>query len=134
MYPSPFVQRVWISLQFKGIDYQYIEIDPYRKSQSLTAINPRGLVPALVHGQWGCYESTVLMEYVSSHIQPYSISNLFIAFLWKLLTDLISVGRSRCWSQPVPSRTSVEGTEPSVDRPCTFSPSRSACSILVTSI
>ncbi|KAL8715286.1 MAG: hypothetical protein Q9220_001244 [cf. Caloplaca sp. 1 TL-2023] len=60
----PFVQRVWIALQYKGLDYQYIEVDPYKKPDSLTAINPRGLVPALQHGQWGCYESTVLMEYL----------------------------------------------------------------------
>ncbi|KAL8859480.1 MAG: hypothetical protein Q9178_004158 [Gyalolechia marmorata] len=60
----PFVQRVWISLQFKGMAYQYIEVDPYKKPESLLAINPRGLVPALRHGDWGCYESTVLMEYL----------------------------------------------------------------------
>ncbi|KAL9588872.1 MAG: hypothetical protein Q9203_002332 [Teloschistes exilis] len=60
----PFVQRVWIALQFKGLDYQYIEIDPYKKPDSLIAINPRGLVPALRHGDWGCYESSILMEYL----------------------------------------------------------------------
>ena len=60
----PFVQRVWISLERKGIDYQYLEIDPYEKPKSLTDINPRGLVPALRHGDWGSYESTVLMEYL----------------------------------------------------------------------
>lgn len=62
--PSPFVQRVWISLELKGIPYQYIEIDPYEKPRSLLAINPRGLVPALQHDDWGCYESSVIMEYV----------------------------------------------------------------------
>ncbi|KAL8696974.1 MAG: hypothetical protein Q9201_007381 [Fulgogasparrea decipioides] len=60
----PFVQRVWIALQFKGLDYQYIEVDPYKKPESLMAVNPRGLIPALRHGDWGCYESTVLMEYL----------------------------------------------------------------------
>ncbi|KAF8534572.1 glutathione S-transferase [Trichophaea hybrida] len=60
----PFVQRVWIALEFKGIDYQYIEVDPYAKPKILTDINPRGLVPALKHGDWGCYESTVLLEYL----------------------------------------------------------------------
>ncbi|KZF26392.1 hypothetical protein L228DRAFT_264793 [Xylona heveae TC161] len=60
----PFVQRVWISLELKGIQYQYIEVDPYKKPQSLLEVNPRGLVPALRHGDWGCYESTVLMEYL----------------------------------------------------------------------
>lgn len=61
---SPFVQRVWIALEMKKIPYQYIEVDPYEKPQSLLEVNPRGLVPALRHDDWGCYESTVLMEYV----------------------------------------------------------------------
>jgi glutathione S-transferase len=58
------VQRVWIALELKGIPYQYIEVDPYQKPQSLLEVNPRGLVPALRHGDWGSYESTVLLEYV----------------------------------------------------------------------
>ena len=61
---SPFVQRVWISLELKGLSYQYIEIDPYKKPDQLLEINPRGLIPALRHGDWGCYESSVLMEYL----------------------------------------------------------------------
>ena len=60
----PFVHRVWISLEHKGLNYQYIEVDVYRKPKLLLDINPRGLVPALRHGDWGCYESTVLMEYL----------------------------------------------------------------------
>lgn len=50
----------------KGINYQYVEVDPYKKPESLLEINPRGLVPALRHGDWGIGESTVLMEYVRS--------------------------------------------------------------------
>ncbi|KAH7388611.1 hypothetical protein BKA66DRAFT_54685 [Pyrenochaeta sp. MPI-SDFR-AT-0127] len=61
----PFVQRVWISLEHKQIPYQYIEIDPYKKPQSLLDVNPRGLVPALRHGPtWSTHESTVIMEYL----------------------------------------------------------------------
>ncbi|KAI6867673.1 glutathione S-transferase [Hortaea werneckii] len=60
----PFVHRVWISLEHKGLDYEYVEVDVYRKPKLLLDINPRGLVPALRHGEWGCYESTVLMEYL----------------------------------------------------------------------
>lgn len=60
----PFVHRVWISLEFKQLTYQYVEVDVYRKPKLLLDINPRGLVPALRHGDWGCYESTVLMEYL----------------------------------------------------------------------
>ena len=60
----PFVHRVWISLEQKGLDYEYVEVDVYRKPKLLLDINPRGLVPALRHGEWGSYESTVLMEYL----------------------------------------------------------------------
>ncbi|KAI9775372.1 MAG: hypothetical protein M1816_005942 [Peltula sp. TS41687] len=60
----PFVQRVWVALEVKGLPYQYIEVDPYKKPDSLLEVNPRGLVPALRHGDWGCYESTVLLEYL----------------------------------------------------------------------
>ncbi|RQM08322.1 hypothetical protein DH86_00003805, partial [Scytalidium sp. 3C] len=45
-------QRVWIALEAKGIQYQYIEVDPYKKTQALLEVNPRGLVPALRHGDW----------------------------------------------------------------------------------
>ncbi|KAF2686561.1 hypothetical protein K458DRAFT_476418 [Lentithecium fluviatile CBS 122367] len=61
----PFVQRVWISLEYKALPYQYIEVDPYKKPPSLLAINPRGLVPAIRHGPtWSTHESTVIMEYL----------------------------------------------------------------------
>lgn len=60
----PFVQRVWVALEAKGLQYQYIEVDPYKKPQALLDVNPRGLVPGLRHGDWGCGESTVLMEYL----------------------------------------------------------------------
>ena len=48
MYASwfcPYVQRLWIALEMKGIDYQYEEINPYDKSEAFLALNPRGLVP-----------------------------------------------------------------------------------------
>lgn len=64
MVSSPFVQRVWIALEAKGIQYQYLEVDPYKKPQALLEVNPRGLIPAIRHGDWACGESTVLMEYV----------------------------------------------------------------------
>ena len=53
----PFVQRAWISLEYigaaltteearaAGIDYQYVEVDPYKKPQELLDISPKGLVP-----------------------------------------------------------------------------------------
>ncbi|GJP37355.1 hypothetical protein CLOM_g21770 [Closterium sp. NIES-68] len=45
----PFAQRAWIALEAKGVKYEYIEVDPYAKPAELMAVNPRGLVPALLH-------------------------------------------------------------------------------------
>ncbi|KAE9981170.1 hypothetical protein EG328_011846 [Venturia inaequalis] len=60
----PFVQRVWISLEAKKLNYQYIELDPYKKPDWYLKLNPRGLIPTLQHDDWCCGESTVLMEYL----------------------------------------------------------------------
>ncbi|KXJ93468.1 glutathione S-transferase [Microdochium bolleyi] len=43
----PFVQRAWITLHEKNVPHQYVEVNPYRKTPELLALNPRGLVPTL---------------------------------------------------------------------------------------
>ncbi|KAL3428007.1 glutathione transferase [Phlyctema vagabunda] len=60
----PFVQRIWIALEAKGLQYQYIEVDPYKKPQALIEVDSKGLIPALRHGDWACSETNVLMEYL----------------------------------------------------------------------
>jgi glutathione S-transferase len=60
------VQRVWLALEEKRIPYQYIEVNPYNKPDSLLALNPRGLVPTLSipNPPRPLYESTVILEYL----------------------------------------------------------------------
>jgi glutathione S-transferase len=54
-------------------------------------INPRGLIPALQHGDWGCYESSVLMEYLED-----------LGFGQSLLgSDPKARANSRLWSDHV---------------------------------
>jgi glutathione S-transferase len=60
----PFVQRTWIALEEKGIDYYYEEINPYHKDESYLAINPKGLVPSLRRNGKSLAESDVLVEYL----------------------------------------------------------------------
>ncbi len=61
---SPSGQRAWIALAHKGVDFEYIEQDPYDKNPEWLAINPRGLVPAIVYNGKSVYESPVCIEYV----------------------------------------------------------------------
>ncbi|KAL9048722.1 MAG: hypothetical protein Q9162_007583 [Coniocarpon cinnabarinum] len=84
----PFVQRVWISLEFKKLSYQYYEVDPYAKPKDLLEVNPRGFVPALRHGDWSCHESSVLMEYLEEiadrgpHLLPEDPKQRAFSRLW----------------------------------------------------
>lgn len=48
----------------KGMDFEYIEQDPYNKSQEWLAINPRGLIPVIIHNGKSIYESHVCIEYI----------------------------------------------------------------------
>ncbi|KAG5731762.1 Glutathione S-transferase omega-1 [Termitomyces sp. T112] len=60
----PFVQRVWISLEEKGVKYQYKEINPYKKEKHFLNINPKGLVPAVEYKGKAIYESLVICEFL----------------------------------------------------------------------
>jgi len=60
----PFAQRSWIALLEKGVDFEYKEQDPYDKTPEFLAVNPRGLVPALVHGDDVVVESLIINEYI----------------------------------------------------------------------
>ncbi|KAK3383883.1 putative glutathione transferase [Lasiosphaeria ovina] len=71
----PFSQRVWITLEAKGLEYQYCETDPFRKPAHLLEEDPVGLVPAVVKGirpapspkpptLRPCDESSIILEYL----------------------------------------------------------------------
>ncbi|KAH7095027.1 glutathione transferase omega-1 [Paraphoma chrysanthemicola] len=73
----PFVQRIWIALEEKSLPYQYIEVNPYHKPDSLLSLNPRGLVPTLQYDNKPLYESNVLCEFLEDaypnstpHLRP----------------------------------------------------------------
>lgn len=67
----PFAQRIWIALELKGIPYQYVEVipphvvsPPVSKPEALLEVNPDGNIPCIRHGNWGIWESSVMMEYL----------------------------------------------------------------------
>ncbi|KAI0724682.1 glutathione-S-transferase [Fomitopsis betulina] len=60
----PFVQRVWIALEERGIPYQYKEVNPYKKEKHFLDINPKGLVPAIEYKGRALYESLIICEFL----------------------------------------------------------------------
>lgn len=101
----PFVQRAWITLEEKGVrDYQYVEINPYRKDPEFLALNPRGLVPTLAvpvgeskQAQKPLYESLVLCAYLDEAYDGEGVQRL-------LPEDVYERARARLWIDHVATR------------------------------
>ncbi|KAK4497460.1 hypothetical protein PRZ48_011911 [Zasmidium cellare] len=96
----PFVQRAWTVLEEKKIPYQYIEVNPYNKPQSLLALNPRGLVPTLQYDSKPLYESTVICEFLEEaypdhapHLMP---KDVYLRAKTRIWTDF-------CTSRVIPA-------------------------------
>jgi glutathione S-transferase len=66
---SPYSAKVRIALEEKGLAFEEVAL-PIRRSgivekpAELLAINPRGQVPTLVHGDVKLHDSTVILEYL----------------------------------------------------------------------
>ena len=76
----PFAQRVWFALLLKAIDFEYIEVDPYHKSDWWLKVSRNSAkVPVIVtpnkskQGELTVIESTRIVEYLDeliTEIQP----------------------------------------------------------------
>ncbi|VAH05457.1 probable glutathione S-transferase GSTU6 [Triticum dicoccoides] len=65
VWDSPFVNRVQIVLNLKGISYQYVEEDLHNKGELLLASNPvHKKVPVLIHNGKPIPESQVIVQYI----------------------------------------------------------------------
>ncbi|KAH9940706.1 glutathione S-transferase [Amylocystis lapponica] len=64
----PFVQRVWVALEYLDIDYDVNEVDPYKKPADLLEVSPKGLVPALKLNSYrsprAVNESIVILDFL----------------------------------------------------------------------
>ncbi|KIW00378.1 uncharacterized protein PV09_08088 [Verruconis gallopava] len=92
----PFVQRVWAVLEEKQIPYQYVEVNPYNKPDSLLKINPRGLVPTLEIDGKPLYESWVVMEFLEDRYPDLGNS--------LRRSDIYERAKGRIWGDFVGSR------------------------------
>ena len=65
VWDSPFVNRVQILLNLKGISYEYVEEDLHNKGELLLTSNPvHKKVPVLIHNGKAIPESQVILQYI----------------------------------------------------------------------
>jgi glutathione S-transferase len=61
---SPFVRKVFVALDFKGIPYEIVQQMPFSGDQEYLKINPLGKVPTLVDGELTLGDSKVICRYL----------------------------------------------------------------------
>ena len=64
-WPSPFVTRVKLALALKGLSYEDVEEDLYKKSELLLKSNPvHKKIPVLIHNGAPVCESMIILQYI----------------------------------------------------------------------
>ncbi|KAH9942184.1 glutathione-S-transferase [Epithele typhae] len=86
----PYAQRVWITLEERGIPYQYKEVNPYEREPHFMAINPRGLVPAAEYKGQALTESLAIVEFLEDAYPSHAPH--------VLPADPVARARARVWT------------------------------------
>lgn len=61
---SPFVRKVFIALDIKGVAYEIVQQMPFSRDAEYLKINPLGKVPVLVDGELTLCDSKVICQYI----------------------------------------------------------------------
>jgi glutathione S-transferase len=111
VWDSPFVNRVQIVLNLKGICYEYVEEDLHNKGELLLASNPvHKKVPVLLHDGKAIPESQVIVQYIDEawsgtgpSVLPADPLQRATARFWAAFVDdkVITTSRSLFWSSCV---------------------------------
>ena len=63
---SPFVRKVFVALELKGVEYEIVPQMPFSGDQEYLKLNPLGKVPTLVDGDFVLGDSKVICRYLES--------------------------------------------------------------------
>ena len=63
---SPFVRKVFIALEFKGLEYEIVQQMPFSGDKDYLKINPLAKVPTLVDGDLTLGDSKVICRYLEN--------------------------------------------------------------------
>lgn len=116
-YLSPYVRKVLVCLEIKGLAYEIDPIIPYFGNDEFTTISPLRRVPVLVDDKLTLADSTAICEYLdeayggppllpaepelrarSRWLEEFADSRMGDVFIWRYYNQLVI--RKRVWNKP----------------------------------
>jgi len=107
-YVSPYVRKVLVFLDLKGVQYQVDPIVPFFGSEEFTRISPVRRIPVLIDGNVTLSDSTVICEYLEDRypnpplyptspedrgrarwLEEFADTRMGEVFIWKLFNEVI---------------------------------------------
>lgn len=107
-YISPYVRKVLVFLDLKGVRYQIDPIVPFFGSEQFTRISPVRRIPVLVDGDVTLSDSTVICEYLEDRypepslypptpaergrarwLEEFADTRMGEVFIWRLFNELV---------------------------------------------
>lgn len=71
---SPFVRKVRVALIEKGLDYEHVQVDPFRPPENYRELSPFGRIPALRDGDNLMADSAVICTYLEAQYPQVPLS------------------------------------------------------------
>ena len=107
-YISPYVRKVLVCLDLKGIEYEVDPIIPFFGNDQFSAISPVRRIPVLIDGELALPDSTIICEYLEEKypnpslyprspelrakarwLEEYSDSRIGEVFIWQYFNQLV---------------------------------------------
>jgi len=107
-YMSPFVRKVLVSLETKGVPYRIDPIVPFFGDDDFAKLSPLRRIPVLIEGDLTLCDSTVICEYLEERfpapallpaspadrararwIEEYADSRMADVFVWRVFAQLV---------------------------------------------
>jgi glutathione S-transferase len=67
-YVSPFVRKVWVCLDLKGVPYDIDPIAPFMGDDRFTELSPLRRIPVLMEGDLVLNDSSVICQYLEDRL------------------------------------------------------------------
>ncbi|KAI9005095.1 glutathione S-transferase [Hyaloraphidium curvatum] len=117
-FPSPYVRKLLIALNLKGLGWEIDPITPFYGSDGFTLLSPLRRVPVLIDGPLAVPDSTAACEARARWIEEFADSRMGEAFVWGFFNQRV-IGRA-VWGEKPDEERVKRVMEVDVPEICTY--------------